>query len=103
MQINGTLRHGTRPLVTYDAVQDGESWAVTVRSAANRYEARTWQPSPWRAIEELCGQALDGMNKEVEPGKWDMNKRLDKPLTPTPLRRRGRLPAGSVPTWRPPE
>jgi hypothetical protein len=102
-KITGTYRTELKPLVAFDAEQDGERWRVTVRSAAERYEASTWQPSPWACIERLVGDALDGVNREVEPPKYDMNKKLARPLTPTPLRRRGKLPPGSVPEWRPPE
>jgi hypothetical protein len=101
-KISGTFRTEVKPLVAFDAEQDGERWHVTVRSAAERYEASTWQPSPWACIERLVGDALDGINREVEPPRYDMNRKLDKP-TPKPLRRRGSLPPGSLPEWKAPE
>jgi hypothetical protein len=101
--ISGTFQNDAR-LVNYEASQQGDCWTVTVRCAAQHYESRTWQPSPWACIEKLVGEALDDVQRVSEkPSLWDMNQKLAKPAKPTPLRRRGSLPPGSVPEWRPPE
>lgn len=102
-QISGSYRHGTRPNVAFEAEQQDECWNVTVRSGTQRYEASTWAPSPWPTIERLVADALDGANRETEPGRYDMNRKLAKPLTPTTsLRRRGKIQPTDLPTWTPP-
>jgi hypothetical protein len=105
-QISGSYRHGTRPNVAFEATQedDGEKWSVIVRSGTQCYEASTWAPSPWPTIERLVADALDGTDRDVEPAKFDMNKRLVKrPVAPTPLRGRRRASSDDLPKWEPPE
>jgi hypothetical protein len=72
--------------------------------SGEQFEQTTFQPSPWACLEKVIGEALDSGSRDVEPPKYDMNRKLAKPVAkPTPLRRRGSLPPGSVPTWTPPE
>jgi hypothetical protein len=103
--INGSYRRGDdRPIVTFEARQDGERWTCLAKVSGERFEASTWQPSPWPCIEKLIGEALDSASREIGPARFDMNQRLVKrPVAPTPLHRRGKFPPGSVPEWRPPE
>jgi hypothetical protein len=103
--ITGSYRRGdNRPICYFEAKQDGERWSCIAKIGSERFEASTFQPSPWPCIEKLIGEALDSGSRDVEPPKYDMNRKLAKPATrPTPPRRRGSLPPGSVPTWTPPE
>jgi len=102
--ISGTYTHQTRPIVYFEARQDGERWQCIARSANERAAETTWSPSPWPMLERLIAQCLDSAGKQSAPPPFDMNRKLDRPIRPTPLRRRGsKLPPGSVPEWRPPE
>jgi hypothetical protein len=101
--INGSYRRtDDRPIVYFEAEQTGERWSCLAKVGGERFEASTWQPSPWATIERLIGEALDSAARDAEPQKFDMNKRLAKPAAPPP-RRRGRLPPNSVPRWEPPD
>jgi len=102
--INGSYRRSDdRPIVHFEAKQDGERWTCLAKVSGERFEASTWQPSPWPCIEKLIGEALDAGSRDVEPARFDMNRKLAKPTAkPSPLRRRGSLPPGSVPEWTPP-
>jgi hypothetical protein len=103
--ITGSYRRTDQAICYFEAEQQdgGERWRVTVKLGGERFEQTTWQPSPWACIEKLIGEALDSTARDVEPPKYDMNRKLAKPATkPTPLRRRGSLPPGSVPEWTPP-
>jgi hypothetical protein len=102
--ITGSFRRADRPICYFEAKQDGERWACVAKVSGEQFGASTWNPSPWGTIEKLIGEALDSGSRDIEPAKFDMNRKLAKPATkPTPLRRRGSLPPGSVPTWTPPE
>ena len=101
--ISGTFRNDMR-LVAFEAKQDGERWSCLAKLGGERFEADTWQPSPWPCIEKLIGEALDSASREAEPGKFDMNTPLRKPVSVTPLRhRRGKAQPGDLPEWTPPE
>ena len=101
--ITGSYRRTDQAICYFEAEQDGERWRVTVKLGGERFEASTWQPPPWACIEKLIGEALDSGSRDTEPAKFNMNVKLGKPITkPTPLRRRGSLPPGSVPEWQPP-
>src|SRR5215469_14838390 len=102
--ITGSYRRTDQPICYYEAERDGERWRVTVKLSGEQFAASTWNPSPWPCIEKLIGEALDSSSRDVEPAKFDMNRKLAKPAArPTPLRRRGSMPPGSVPEWTPPE
>ena len=103
-EITGSYRRGdNRPIVYYEARQDGDRWSCVAKVSGEQFEASTWNPSPWPCIEKLIGEALDAGSRNVEPPKYDMNRKLAKPAAkPTVLRRRGSLPPGSVPEWTPP-
>jgi hypothetical protein len=105
--INGTYRHGTRPMVVFEGQQDGEQWNVTVRSAGFRQTDQTWSANPWPVIERLVARALDSATHSNEaPPVFDMNKPLPaKYRTKTPIKRRKNFPLtpGSLPTWEAPE
>jgi hypothetical protein len=102
--ITGSYRRTDQPICYFEVKQDGERWACVVKLRGERFEQTTWQPSPWPTLERLIGEALDSGSRDVEPAKFDMNRKLAKPaMKPTPPRRRGSLPPGSVPTWTPPE
>ena len=106
--INGTYRHGTRPMVVFEGVQEGEQWTVTVRSAGFREVDSTWQPSPWPTIEKLVARALDSAAHSNEaPPPFDMNRPLAaKYRQKTPIKRRKNFPAprpDSLPKWEAPE
>jgi hypothetical protein len=101
--ITGSYRRTDQPICYFEAERDDERWRVTVKLRGERFEQTTWQPSPWPCIEKLIGEALDAGSRDVEPAKFNMNVKLAKPAAkPTPLRRRGSLPPGSVPEWQPP-
>jgi hypothetical protein len=100
--ITGSFRRVDQPIVYFEAAQEGERWSCLAKVGGERFEASTWQPSPWATIERLIGEALDSAAREAEPPKYDMNKKLAKPAAPPP-RRRSRLPPGSVPRWTPPD
>jgi hypothetical protein len=102
--ITGSFRRADRPIVYFEAKQDGERWSCLAKVGGERFEASTWKPSPWETIERLIGEALDSGSRDTEPAKFDMNRKLAKPAAKptTPLRRRGSLPPGSVPEWTPP-
>jgi hypothetical protein len=102
--INGSYRRADQAIVSFEAKQDGERWHCTAKIGGEHFEASTWQPSPWPCIEKLIGEALDSRSRDIEPAKFDMNKRLAKPsATPIPLRRRGKVSPGDLPEWHPPE
>jgi hypothetical protein len=101
--ITGSYRRADRPIVYFEAKQDGERWSCVAKVSGGQFEVSTFNPSPWPCIEKLIGEALDSGSRDIEPAKFDMNRKLAKPPTkPTPLRRRGSLPPGSVPEWTPP-
>jgi hypothetical protein len=81
---------------------NSERWKVVARCADARSEATTDAPDPTPTIWRLIGEALDS-KAEAAQSPYDMNVRLAKPLTPTPLRRRGKIQPGDLPEWRPPE
>jgi hypothetical protein len=103
--ITGSYRRGDdRPIVTFEAKQDGERWTCLAKIGGERFEASTWAPSPFPTIERLIADALDSATRQVEPGKFDMNRPLNKSAAPVASsRRRGKFPPGSVPEWKPPE
>ena len=103
--ITGSYRRGDdRPIVHFEAKQDGERWTCLAKISGEQFEASTWQPSPWPCIEKLIGEALDSRSREAEPSRFDMNKRLVKPsASPISLRRRGKVSPGDLPDWKPPE
>jgi hypothetical protein len=86
-----------RATVEIEAVRERERWKVVARCAGARCEADTAAPDPTPTIWRLIGEALDS-KAEVEPPKWDLNRKFKKP---TPVRR-GRLPSG-LPPWTPPD
>jgi len=103
-EITGSYRRTDQPICYYEAERDGERWRVTVKLGGEQFAASTWQPSPWPCIEKLIGEALDSKSRDVEPAKFDMNRKLAKPATkPSPLRRRGSVSPGDLPEWRPSE
>jgi|SRR6516165_9913197 hypothetical protein len=103
-EIGGSFRRADRPIVYFEAKQNGECWRVTVKLSGEHFEQTTWQPSPWACIEKLVGEALDSGSRDIEPAKFDMNRKLAKPAAkPTPLRRRGSVSPGDLPAWTPPE
>jgi hypothetical protein len=55
--------------------------------AGSRCEATTDAPDPTPTIWRLIGEALD-CKAEAAPSPFDMNRKLARPLTPTPSRRR---------------
>jgi hypothetical protein len=102
--INGSYRRTDQPICYFEAKQDGERWRVIIKLRGERFEQTSWQPSPWPCIESLVGEALDSGSRDVEPAKFDMNRKLAKPaVKPTPLRRRGKAMPGDLPAWTPPE
>src|SRR6516165_3163292 len=101
--ITGSYRRTDQAICYFEAEQDGERWRVTVKLGGERFEASTWQPSPWSCIEKLIGEALDSGSRDVEPARFDLNKPLRKPATKlSPLRRRGMVSPGDLPAWTPP-
>ena len=101
--ITGAYRRTDQPICYYECEQDGEKWRVTVKISGQRFEQATWAPSPWACIEKLIGEALDSGSRDVEPAKFDMNRKLAKPATkPSPLRRRGNVQPSDLPQWTPP-
>ena len=103
--ITGSYRRGDdRPIVHFEAKQDGERWTCLAKIGGERFEASTWQPSPWPCIEKLIGEALDSASREIGPARFDMNQRpVKRPVAPTPLRGRRRIAPGDLPEWKPPE
>jgi hypothetical protein len=101
--INGSYRRADWPIVYFEAKQDGERWACLAKIGGERFKASTWQPSPWPTLERLIGDALDSTTRDVEPPKYDMNRKLAKPAAkPSPLRRRGSVQPSDLPQWTPP-
>ena len=104
---SGTYRHETRGdiAVEFNQRDGGQRWHVVVKNGMTRREVSTWQPDPWGAVRDLVGSVLDAaQGDDSEPARFDMNVELGKPSAPpTPVRRRGKFPPGSVPEWRPPE
>jgi hypothetical protein len=102
--INGSYRRADQPICYFEAEQDNERWRIVVKLGGERFEASTWNPSPWGTIEKLIAEALDSASRDVEPARFDMNQRLVKrPVAPTPLRGRRRVSPGDLPEWKPPE
>jgi hypothetical protein len=102
--ITGSYRRADRPIVYFEAKQDGERWTCLAKVGGERFEQTTFQPSPWPCIEKVVGQALDSTTRDVEPPRYDMNRKLAKPATkPSPLRRRGNVRPTDLPQWTPPE
>jgi hypothetical protein len=103
--INGSYRRADQPIVHFEAKQEGERWTSLAKVGGERFEASTWQPSPWPCIEKLIGEALDSASRDNEPARFDMNVRRGRPAAApvTSLRRRGRVSPGDLPEWKPPE
>jgi hypothetical protein len=103
--IAGSYRRGDdRPIVYFEAAQDGERWTCLAKIGGERFEQTTWQPSPWPCVEKLIGEALDSVNRDREPAKFDMNRRIVKSTTkPVPLRGRRKIAPGDLPEWKPPQ
>ena len=77
--ISGSYRRADLPIVTFEATQQGERWTCLAKIGGERFEQSTSQPSPWPCIEKVIGEALDSANRDSEPSRFDMNKRLGKP------------------------
>jgi hypothetical protein len=102
--ITGSYRRADQAICYFEAKQDGERWSCLAKLGGERFEADTWQPSPWPCIEKLIGEALDSKSHDTDKPRFDMNTRLAKPAAkPSPLRRRGRVSPGDLPEWRPPD
>src|SRR5262249_34417346 len=102
-EIGGSYRRADWPIVYFEAKQEGERWSCLAKVGGERFEASTWQPSPWPCIEKLVAEALDSGSRDDEPAKFDMNRKLAKPATkPVPLRRRGKTQPGDLPRWQAP-
>src|SRR5262249_34692266 len=103
-EITGSFRRADdRPLVSFEAKQDGERWSCLAKVGGERFEAATWQPSPFATLERLIGEALDSASRDPDKPRFDMNRKLGKPAAPiTPLRRRGKALPGDLPHWEAP-
>jgi len=101
---SGVYRHPVRGdvQVEFNQRDGGERWSVTVKNGMTRREVSTWQPDPWNVVRDLVASVLDvDQREDSPPPRYDLNKKLAKPISST-VRRRGKYLSSGLPPWTPP-
>jgi hypothetical protein len=103
--LKAVYQHAVRGTVEVEGSQrdGGERWSITARNGMIRRQVETFGPDPWSAVRDLVREVLDADQRDdSSPPRYDLNKKIARPVSST-VRRRGKYLPSGLPPWIPPE
>jgi hypothetical protein len=94
-------RHKTRGNVEIEGNQrdGGERWSITAKNGMVRRQVEDFGPDPWSAVRDLVREVLNADQRDDSgPPRYDLNKKLARPVSST-VRRRGKYLPSGLPPW----